>query len=87
MRLLQQTLESPCLGRWACFETHRAFASGVKAVEDVVKMGDIVKAKCIGIDDKGRVKMNRRAAMKELDDKAAEGGEVPAESNEGCSLK
>jgi predicted RNA-binding protein with RPS1 domain len=35
----------------------------VKAVEDVVKMGDIVTAKCIGIDDKGRVKMSRKAAM------------------------
>ena len=56
----------------------------VKAVEDVVKMGDIVTAKCIGIDDKGRVKMSRRAAMKDLDDKAAGGsGEAPAESDEG----
>jgi polyribonucleotide nucleotidyltransferase len=55
----------------------------VKAVEDVVKMGDIVTAKCIGIDDKGRVKMSRKAAMKELDEKAAEGGEAPAASDEG----
>ena len=83
MSLLLQTLESPCLRRWVCFETHRAFANGVKADEDVVKMGDIVTAKCIGIDDKGRVKMSRRAAMKDLDDKAAEGGEAPAESDEG----
>jgi polyribonucleotide nucleotidyltransferase len=34
--------------------------------EDVVKTGDIVTAKCIGIDDKGRIKMSRKAAMPEL---------------------
>ncbi len=49
----------------------------VKAVEDVVKVGDVVTAKCIGIDDKGRVKMSRKAAMKEMDQQAA--GEAPAE--------
>lgn len=38
--------------------------------EDVVKVGDIVTAKCIGIDDKGRVKMSIRAALR--DQKAAE---------------
>ncbi len=43
----------------------------VKAVEDVVKMGDVVTAKCIGIDDKGRVKMSRKAAMKEMDQQVA----------------
>jgi polyribonucleotide nucleotidyltransferase len=45
----------------------------VKQTEDVVKVGDIIKVKCIGIDDKGRVKLSRKAAMKELD--AATGGE------------
>ncbi|MDR3815744.1 MAG: polyribonucleotide nucleotidyltransferase, partial [Akkermansia sp.] len=30
--------------------------------EDVVSVGDVVTAKCIGIDDKGRVKMSIRAA-------------------------
>ena len=34
----------------------------VGATEDVVKVGDIVTAKCIGIDEKGRVKMSLRAA-------------------------
>lgn len=33
--------------------------------EDVVKVGDIVTAKCIGIDDKGRVKMSMRAAARD----------------------
>jgi polyribonucleotide nucleotidyltransferase len=48
----------------------------VNRTEDVVKVGDMVTAKCIGIDDKGKVKMSRKAAMKEKDDaaKAAEGG-------------
>jgi polyribonucleotide nucleotidyltransferase len=44
----------------------------VKQTEDVVKVGDIIKVKCIGIDDKGRVKLSRKAAMKELDGAAAE---------------
>jgi polyribonucleotide nucleotidyltransferase len=39
----------------------------VKQTEDVVKVGDIIKVKCIGIDDKGRVKLSRKAAMRELD--------------------
>jgi len=37
----------------------------VKSVEDVVKKGDMIWAKCIGIDEKGRVKMSRKEAMKE----------------------
>jgi len=37
----------------------------VKSVEDVVKVGDLVWVKCIGIDDKGRVKLSRKAAMKD----------------------
>jgi polyribonucleotide nucleotidyltransferase len=37
----------------------------VKAVEDVVKIGDLIWVKCIGIDEKGRVKLSRKAAMKE----------------------
>jgi polyribonucleotide nucleotidyltransferase len=39
-------------------------------VEDVVKKGDLVTAKCIGVDEKGRVKMSRRAWLR--DQKAAE---------------
>ena len=42
----------------------------VKRVEDVVKMGDMVWAKCIGVDDRGRVKMSRKAAMKEKREQA-----------------
>ncbi len=46
----------------------------VKATEDVVKMGDIIWVKCIGVDEKGRVRLSRKAAMseraKELEEKA-----------------
>jgi polyribonucleotide nucleotidyltransferase len=37
----------------------------VKNTEDVVKVGDLVWVKCIGIDEKGRVKLSRKAAMKD----------------------
>jgi polyribonucleotide nucleotidyltransferase len=37
----------------------------VKNVNDVVKMGDIVHVKVISIDDTGRIKLSRKAAMKE----------------------
>ena len=39
----------------------------VNKVEDVIKMGDSVWVKCIGVDDKGRVKLSRKAAMKDRD--------------------
>lgn len=39
-------------------------------VEDVVKKGDLVTAKCLGVDEKGRVKMSRRAWLR--DQKATE---------------
>jgi polyribonucleotide nucleotidyltransferase len=42
----------------------------VNRVEDVVKNGDAVWVKCIGVDDKGRVKLSRRAAMKDRDESA-----------------
>jgi polyribonucleotide nucleotidyltransferase len=48
----------------------------VKKVEDVVKVGDAVWVKCIGVDDKGRVKLSRRAAMKDRDE-AAGGAAAP----------
>jgi polyribonucleotide nucleotidyltransferase len=41
----------------------------VNRVEDVVKMGEEIWVKCIGVDDKGRVKLSRKAALK---DKAAQ---------------
>ena len=42
----------------------------VNKVEDVVKVGDAIWVKCIGVDDKGRVKLSRKAAMKDRDQAA-----------------
>jgi polyribonucleotide nucleotidyltransferase len=37
----------------------------------VVKVGDMVYAKCIGVDERGRVKLSRKAAMAERGVQAA----------------
>ncbi len=37
----------------------------VKEVTDVVKVGDTVRAKVINIDERGRIKLSRRAALRE----------------------
>jgi polyribonucleotide nucleotidyltransferase len=62
----------------------------VRRTEDVVKMGDSITVKCIGIDEKtGKVRLSRKAAMKELEAQknapagdaapAAPAGESPAQ--------
>jgi polyribonucleotide nucleotidyltransferase len=38
----------------------------VKQVDDIVKMNDIIPVKLISIDEQGRLKLSRRAAMSEL---------------------
>lgn len=38
----------------------------VAKTEDVVKVGQIIQVKCIGVDEKGRVKLSRRAVLKDL---------------------
>jgi polyribonucleotide nucleotidyltransferase len=52
----------------------------VKRTEDVVKIGDMIWVKCIGIDDKGRVKLSRKAALKERAE-AETGQPAPAETH------
>ncbi|MFH0908320.1 MAG: polyribonucleotide nucleotidyltransferase [bacterium] len=49
----------------------------VKAVSDICKMGDVMWVKCINVDDTGRVRLSRRAAMEEMDQQAA--AAAPAE--------
>jgi polyribonucleotide nucleotidyltransferase len=44
----------------------------VKQTEDIVKLGDEIWVKCIGVDDKGRVKLSRKAAMEERDKEMAQ---------------
>src|SRR5436189_1292042 len=50
----------------------------VKRTEDVAKIGDIIWVKCIGIDDKGRVKLSRKAALKERAEKETGQAAEPA---------
>ncbi|MBR4598206.1 MAG: polyribonucleotide nucleotidyltransferase [Opitutales bacterium] len=38
----------------------------VKKTEDVCKLGDEMIVKCIGIDDKGKVRLSRRAALEDM---------------------
>jgi len=52
----------------------------VKRTEDVAKVGDMIWVKCIGIDDKGRVKLSRKAALKERAE-AETGQPAPAETH------
>lgn len=49
----------------------------VKKTEDIVKMGDEIWVKCLGVDEKGRVRLSRKAAMAERD--AEHGGPPPQE--------
>ena len=48
--------------------------------EDVVKKGDIVRVKLLSIDEKGRLRLSRKAAMAEEAAGGAPAAEVPAES-------
>lgn len=51
----------------------------VRRTEDVVKMGDSITVKCIGIDEKtGKVRLSRKAAMKELETQGQPAGDAPA---------
>lgn len=43
----------------------------VKKTEDICKLGDEILVKCIGIDDKGRVKLSRKQAMAEAMERSA----------------
>jgi polyribonucleotide nucleotidyltransferase len=56
----------------------------VRRTEDVVKMGDMIWIKCVGIDERsGKVRLSRKAAMKEMEaQKQGEGAPAaePAQS-------
>ena len=55
----------------------------VNKTEDVVRNGDQIWVKCIGIDDKGRVKLSRRAAMKDRNEEAGAPPEYASAPSEG----
>jgi polyribonucleotide nucleotidyltransferase len=49
----------------------------VKKTEDIVKIGDDITVKCLGVDEKGRVRLSRKAAMEDRDKEQAS-AQVPA---------
>ncbi|HEX2860153.1 MAG TPA: S1 RNA-binding domain-containing protein, partial [Lacunisphaera sp.] len=52
----------------------------VRRTEDVVKVGDSITVKCVGIDERsGKVRLSRKAAMAELEAQKQAGG-APAET-------
>ncbi len=54
----------------------------VKNTEDIVKLGDEIWVKCLGVDEKGRVKLSRRAAMADRDAEMS-GGQPPQDGGTG----
>ena len=52
----------------------------VRRTEDVCKMGDEMVVKCVGIDEKGRVRLSRKAALAEIEaqEKSKAGPAAPA---------
>lgn len=48
----------------------------VKQVEDIVRVGDSFPVKCIGVDDKGRVRLSRKAALAERDREMKDGKNI-----------
>jgi polyribonucleotide nucleotidyltransferase len=61
----------------------------VNRVEDICREGDEMWVKCIGVDEKGRVRLSRKAALEEMDkggegkggDKPADQGQKPARTH------
>ena len=47
----------------------------VNSVDDICKVGDQMWVKCIGIDDRGRIKLSRREAMQDMDQQQDAGEE------------
>ena len=41
----------------------------VNSVEDICKLGDPMTVKCIGVDERGRVRLSRKQAMRDKDGK------------------
>jgi polyribonucleotide nucleotidyltransferase len=57
----------------------------VKRVEDIVKMGDMIWVKVLGVDERGKIKLSRKAAMKERDEAAGNGAPSAAAPAAGAN--
>jgi polyribonucleotide nucleotidyltransferase len=55
----------------------------VKKTEDVVKLGDEIPVKCLGVDEKGRVRLSRKAAMAERDQEMGGQGQPQEDGGNG----
>jgi polyribonucleotide nucleotidyltransferase len=55
----------------------------VKKTEDIVKVGDEITVKCLGVDEKGRVRLSRKAAMEERDREMNATGDNPRPPRRG----
>jgi polyribonucleotide nucleotidyltransferase len=51
----------------------------VRAVEDVCKVGDVMWVKCLDVDDTGRIRLSRRAAL--VDMNGGDAGDTPRSEN------
>ena len=52
----------------------------MKKTEDIVKMGDEIMVKCLGVDEKGRVRLSRKAAMEDRDKEMGGEQQPPADA-------
>ncbi len=52
----------------------------INCVEDICQVGDRMWVKCIAVDDRGRVKLSRREAMREMDEQGEQGEQVDADA-------
>jgi len=55
----------------------------VDKTEDIVKKGDTVQVKLLSIDEKGRLRLSRKAALKELSEQGQGSGQAPAQEQSG----
>ena len=52
----------------------------VNRVEDAVKMGETIWVNVLGVDEPGKIKLSRKAAMKERDEAAGNGARAARET-------
>ncbi|MGF1452223.1 MAG: polyribonucleotide nucleotidyltransferase [Opitutales bacterium] len=55
----------------------------VEKVEDVCKLGDEIMVKCVGVDNNGKVRLSRRAALAELEGRPYEPKPAPSGGGRG----
>ena len=54
--------------------------AGLRRLDDVVKVGDMIKVKVINVDDTGRIKLSRKALLKDEETDGADKSEETVEA-------